>query len=471
MTLLRRRIRLLNLRSEEGAAMAVAMIVLFVVSLLSAAAVAVATQTNGSTRRDAFKKSSLEAAEAGLQIATYRLNMLRPDDQHCVGDAVASPDTTGTCASSTYSLGNGASYQYYTTPMLGSSGSCVGLSVTSSTNLSQRCITAVGTASGVTSRSQIRTAAFDAIPLFQYGGITGVNGITDGNQNTTINGMEVTNKTINNLGGGTITGGVALGPGASYLGPTVAQQRLPSPVVLGPVDPGTSNQTSLTNCPARQTAGYLFCNDNYRIGPCTSSTPQPPNTDPCSGFTYAAATRSLISTATNGSSSLTLTGGIYNFCEIDLNNNATVVIPSGVHVEIFVDSPDDPNSGCLPGSGTFNIKNNVTWVNYNTDPTALQVYVYGWSNGLNTINFKNNGLFEGVLYAPQSKINLSHNSTKSDLIGAVSGSTVSVPNNFSFTWDSRAGTIQARSTGVYYRTAWAQCIPTYSASAPGSGCG
>jgi hypothetical protein len=88
------------------------------------------------------------------------------------------------------------------------------------------------------------------------------------------------------------------------------------------------------------------------------------------------------------------------------------------------------------------------------------------------VNFDNNGSCTCILYAPQSTINLSHNSNNSDLTGAVAGLTVNVPNNFNFNYGATAGTIQARSTGLYYRTAWAQCTPTStSGTNPGAGCG
>jgi Tfp pilus assembly protein PilX len=471
MSRLRDHVRQVRLGSEDGVAMIIAMIVLLIMSGLVTAAVATSTQTNGSTRRDAFKKNALEAAEAGLQIATYRLNMLRPDNSHCVGDAAALPDSTGWCASSSYTLGNGSTYQYYTTPVLSSTGTCVGLTVSDTTNISNRCITAIGTTNGITARSQIRVAAFGAVPLFPVPGITGLNGLTDGDS-AQVGGTEASNK---NVTGGNIstviTGGVELGPGAAYTGgATVVQYRLPNPLVLGPVDPGTSNQTSLANCPARQAAGYTTCNDDYRIANyiANPTTPTPPNEDPSSGFTFNSTTRVL--TAGNGNASLTLGGGLYNFCEIDIKNNATISLATGVKAEIFIDSPDDPNSGCPAGTGSFNFKNNVTWSNPSNDPTALQIYVYGWNNGQNAVTFMNNGAFNGVLYAPQSTINLSHNSNNVDFNGAISGNIVNVPNNFKFNWDNRAGTLQARTTGVYYRTAWAQCVPPPSAT-PGSGCG
>ena len=40
-----------------------------------------------------------------------------------------------------------------------------------------------------------------------------------------------------------------------------------------------------------------------------------------------------------------------------------------------------------------------------------------------------------------------------------------------FNYDSRTATLQATTTGVYFRSAWAQCTPTWTGSDPNSGCG
>ena len=98
--------------------MIIAIIAVFIITTLVAVSVSLAVQTSGSNRRDANKKNALEAAEAGLQVALYRLNMLRPQDTFCVGDLAGLPDSTGWCKSSTYSLGNGSTYQYWTTPII-----------------------------------------------------------------------------------------------------------------------------------------------------------------------------------------------------------------------------------------------------------------------------------------------------------------------------------------------------------------
>ena len=73
----------------------------------------------------------------------------------------------------------------------------------------------------------------------------------------------------------------------------------------------------------------------------------------------------------------------------------------------------------------------------------------------------------GVVYAPQSQVTLSGNGT---IIGGLAAQSVTISGN-GFNWDGRAGTIQATTAGIYYRTGWAQCSPAPSSSSPGSGCG
>jgi Tfp pilus assembly protein PilX len=455
-----------RLSAENGSALVIAILVLMIISAIAAAAVTVSTQTNGSTRRDGNKKNALEAAEAGLQVALYRLNMLRPDDSHCVGDAVSLPDGTGICASSSYTLGNGSTYAYYTTPTLAPGASCVGLTLSSDTTISQRCVTAVGITNGISARSQIRVAAFGAVPLFPVAGITGLKSITN-NQNSSIGGWEASNGTITALNNTSITGDIELGPAGTYNFSNGASNppraQLSSPLVLGPVDPGTSNQSNLANCPGRT----VSCNDDYRISNYLANPSHPTAPyDQASGVTFDPSTRSI---TMGNNASLTLSGPLYNFCSFSSPNNATIALAPGVRTEIIIDSPDDPNSGCPAGSGTLNIFNNLTWSNLASDPTALQIYVYGWNNLNNVVNFKNNSTFWGVLYAPLSTINLTNNGIFN---GAISGNVVNLINNFQFNWAQQAGTLQARSTGLYYRTAWAQCTPTPpSPGAPGSGCG
>jgi Tfp pilus assembly protein PilX len=465
-------------REETGVAMAVVIIALAAIGVLSAAAVTVALQTHTSSRRDANSINALEAAEAGLQVATYRLNMLRPSDSNCVGDVVSAP-TSGYCTSSVTTLGNGSTYQYFMTPTISNSATCVGLALVSTSYLSQRCITAVGTSHGVTQRAQIRAAAFGAIPLFPVPGITGLGGITNF-ANSSANGYEASNRSITSQNGVSILGTVQLGPGGSYtpgqnnIGPT-ATVHVSQPLVLAPVSPGTSNQPlSGGSCgsPPNGEPSFsgLWCNDDYRISNFLNnpSHPSTPYDQSAGGVTFNASARTL---TMQNNSSLTLTGGVYNFCAFTAVNQATIILAPGVKTEIIIDSPDDPGSGCTTasgGTGTFYGKNGITWINPTGDPTALQIYVYGRNDLSNVVEFKNNSTFYGVLYAPLSQVNLYNNAVFN---GAVSGNNVNLENNFQFNWDSRSGGLQAQTTGIYYRTAWAKCTPTATSSDAGSGCG
>jgi Tfp pilus assembly protein PilX len=454
-----------HLADERGIALIAALLTLFIASLLAAAAVAVAMQTNGFARNDVNRKNALEAAEAGLQVALYRINMLQPSASNCVGDTVGAPASDGWCASSTTTLANGSSYTYYTTPVITANGACAGNLITNA-DVNQRCIVSVGDSNGVVERSQIRAAAFAAAPLFPYSGITGLNGITiSGNVN--VGGDLASNQTIT-LSGNATAGPIVLGPGPNARLQTSGNvtvgstTTLSSPIVLDPVNPGTSNQSSLSDCPARQEAGYPSCNDDYRIEDGLQSPPVSPYDQSSGNVSFNATTREL---SMSGNSSLTLGGGIYNFCNFTQSGNATISIASGAQVEIIIDSPSDPGSGCPSGSGNLQMSGNVTWNNPNANPTSLQIYVFG-SSGNNVSISGNSGAIYGVLYAPRSAVSISGNAT---FYGAIAAGSVSMSGN-SFEWDSRASSLTASTTGLYYRTAWAQCSATYQPSSPGAGC-
>jgi hypothetical protein len=220
--------------------------------------------------------------------------------------------------------------------------------------------------------------------------------------------------------------------------------------VLGPVQPGNSATT----------------NSNYRI---TNYLNNPSNPtapyDMATGVSYNATTRVL---SMGNNSSLTLGGGIYNFCSFTATNNATITLAAGVKTEIIIDSPDDPNSGCGAGTGTLSIKNNANITNTSQDTTALQLYVYGLNDGSNIVDLNNNNALYGVVYAPQSTVNIKNNA---GYYGSIAGNVVNINNNMNFNWDSNDQYLQATSTGLYYRTAWAACVPTPPTSDPGSGCG
>lgn len=465
-----------RLSAEHGSALLIALMVMIVVAGLAAAAVTAAVQTNRTTDNDAFYKAASEAAEAGLQVATYRLNELNlqgtQGNSDCVGDVVEGPGTSyplpsnGLCQSSTYTMGNGSQYAYYMSPVLTAGATCVGLTITSS-DVYSRCITAVGTAGPsngaykITARSQIRTAAFAGLPLFQVAGVTGVQGVTiSGNGSVggitaSMEGSSNCNSAGINMNGNASSQGIELGPnaqlctsGGASTGPVI---HVPLQT-YSPVSPGNSATT----------------NSNYRITNGLANPVVSPDDQASGNITYNPSTRVL---NLSGQSTLVLGGGVYNFCQITASGGANLEIASGVTSQVFIDSPTDPGSGCASGTGSITFSGGAQFLNLNgsSNPIALQLYVYGDASNPNNsqVVFSGNAAMYGTLYAPDSNITLSGNG---GVIGGVVGNYVTISGNGT-EWNSQAGTIQGSISGGYYRTAWAQCSPTYSTSNPNAGCG
>ncbi|WP_026909970.1 DUF7305 domain-containing protein [Patulibacter minatonensis] len=430
---------------DRGSALIAAIGSLLVMSLLAGLALQAATGASSSATADARRQQALQAAEAGLQTAAFRLNMLQPGADRCIAAAVEVP-VGGLCgASPAEALGNGASFSYRTTPALAGSASCAGLTVRAQTALQQRCITATGTVDGVVRRTQARVAAYASTPLFPVAGLLGLRSV-DLTGNVQIPDSTAATNGVLTVTGNVETAGTVLGPAGSTrptgnvsITPVVRRTAAEGPFVLAPVAPGASATS----------------NDNGRIANGLRTPPVAPYdaVSSGSGLTYDAATRALRAV---GNATLTLGGGIYNFCSVSITGNFTLVIAAGAKVSIYVDSPDDPNSGCPAGSGGFAVTGNFSSGSAGSDPTALQLYVYGTNDGQGRVAITGNSALRAAIYAPQSTVAITGNAK---VVGGVAAGAVTMTGN-GFQWDGRAGALQAGSTGLWYRTAWRECPDT-----------
>ena len=208
----------------------------------------------------------------------------------------------------------------------------------------------------------------------------------------------------------------------------------PTPLTFTPVNPGDS---------ATQ-------NSNYRIEKGLKS-PKEGEYDESSGVTYQSATRSI----TVGTS-LTLEGEVYNFCNFTTGGGAKVTVKHRP-TKIYIDSPSDPGSNCPAGSGKFYMANSSNFENPNKEAAALQIYVYDEASG-QPVELFNNTVFYGVLYAPNSTINVHNNN---EIYGAIVGNIVSLKNNNTFHSDNSAAGLLAR---PYQRAVWEQCTKGSGAS-------
>jgi hypothetical protein len=350
-------------------------------------------------------------------------------------------------------------------------GTCAGLQVDSSQSaIAQRCITAIGTANGVSARVQARVAAFTATPLFPEP-LIGLAGVSIGN-NATI-GSATAPAVVGTNGQGCVPGfpcGLTVGGGNTMMTGYVLGPNAPAPQVGNGATTGTGTTRTAAQGPfvlsPVNPGNSATVNDDSRI---TSGA------DPSHNINWNSQYREL-EIKNNGS--LTLGGGTYNFCNFQMDQNSTLTVASGTKIQMFIDSPDDPNSGCPAGSGNFTMSNNGTAINNyggnyqpgTGDPTALQIYVYGLNNDTNVVTFANNSNSYVTLYAPQSNVVLSP-SNNSSFTGAIAGYTVSIGNVANFQYNGGDAGLTAGTTGLYYRTAWEQCPATpANSSNPSSGC-
>lgn len=443
-----------RLKDERGVAMIVAIGVIAVTLAIVATVAVAALQLSFSTNQTVENNQALQVAQTGLQVATYRLNFLQPSSSQCVTNVVASP-SGNYCAGYTQSVGNNGSFTYYTSPVMSGSQTCAGLTIVNSNTVTQRCIVSIGTVNGVSRRLQVRVSAFGGGSLFPINGILSLTGATVSNS-ATINGVLGTNGQIT-MSGAAVVNSAQLGPsapapslkGSAKIGSTSYNTVAQGPFVLSPV----------------QTGNTATVNDNQRIVNGLSNPTVSPYDTSSGNVTYNASTRAL-SIANGGS--LTLTGSTYNFCSLSLAGAATITIPASDSVRIFIDSPDDPTSGCPAGSGGFTMSNGTVFNGPPGVATALQFYIYGLNNDSQVINLDGNAQLYASIYAPQSTIDISNSG---GLTGAIASYGLIMTGNPSFTWYSGDSSLTSSVTELGYTTAWHECGPLPSGSTdPSTGC-
>jgi hypothetical protein len=475
-----------RLAREAGFVLPASVAILLVITLLGAAAVSVAVSTSSSTMRDEHSKAALEAAEAGLRVATYRTNVLGPASEECLAGTtlVSKPSSEATqCASSEEQLGNSGQYQYWTTTELKKGGGCVGIIVTDvelertkAEGVAQRCITSVGTVSGVKARVEARVSSFSARPVFPIPAMIAKEKLAM-NGHSSLKGAVASNGKITSEGSASQEGGCFLGPSGSFEGIKstceAVSQRTPEEgkFVVASIQPGESAKPSPTKKCEEQAEPKYNCNFLIENGIFNAEAGKETQT-PADGVsstgngkvqvTYESKSREMSMT----SGSWTLNGYLYNFCNFNASGNSTISVNPGIQAVIFIEAPEseEPGSGCPAGSGKFEFNGTVN--NPSGNPTALQIYVYGKG----PVTYNGNANTSLVLDAPNASLKLTGNGT---ITGGIIGNEITTSGNFNFIWSKEVEKLKAGLAGAttsYYRTAWSQCTSTLTAANPMTGC-
>jgi hypothetical protein len=446
-----------RLASDRGIALPVTVSVMFMVAGLATVTARAAISSDHQSLRDRNVKQAIQAANAGLEAAMYRTNLMQPGSLQCALENASSGNLTvvgvggdGWCPQQTEDLGNGQSYAVRI-----SAGSSLHVNGQS---LVQRKFVSTGAANGVRRRVMLRSNAATGEPVFPqgYAGVA-LDGI-DLPNSVSIQGGVGSNGDILLRNYAYVCGNVTPGPGKSV--------QIRNSASVCPTGSTTPAQQSFNFQPVDQ-GDAPTNNDNSRIG----SPPQPNSLDPCtdcSGIDWDPSTRML---SLRNNSTLTLGGGVYSFCGIEIENTAQLKIPArplGTGIRIFIDSPEHCGG---QGTGSVSVRNSATILNFNSDPTTFQLYLLGSSSiptyvAFDGIEFASDLVM--AVYAPYSTIRIKGNSR---LSGAIASKAIDLHNSAQITYHQRIEDITTGSPLRLYRPEqYLECTAVPSGTLPESDC-
>jgi Tfp pilus assembly protein PilX len=452
-----------RLADEAGFVLPTAIIVTMIVTVLAGAAIKVSTQTSKSTTRDVSTKAALEAAEGGLQVASYRVNNLKPEAANCItGSAEAAPQSGSVyCASSsTESLGNSASFQYWTSKALSAGEKCAGETIEAKTGITQRCITSEGKVNGVEPATRLQTRVESSVgeSLFSIKGILGLEEVLV-NGSVKATSVVASNKKIIGEGGAVFEQGFEICPPEGTFKPAVGAERNSSGVTVGKVKGGYVGYPPLeitrsSGCPIEAKIPAVHAtaaeNEDSRIG--VSDPFVIESAKSASKFTGSPKYELIVGSSTK----LTLKGSKYYFCKLLLERDGELILEKGAKVEIFIDSHAN-NANCPVGSGTFAMEGSSKLINTN-GPGSLLIEMAGPG----PLSITNGASLAASIFAPEALVKLSGSGS---LTGAVVGAKVKLEAG-SFIFGEGAENIWVGSaTGAYSRKGWEQCTSGTGASA------
>lgn len=446
------RIRAVTAAEDGFALVAVMGVMIASLALASAASLAAVNSLRGAGE-DADRKDALAAADAGSQIALARQNTIAQSGaSSCLFEGAggqlysSAPEPDGWCAPVTGSVDEGT-YSYRTRP-------------TSDESVE---IVSTGSDGRLARRIELTAENEAAAGVFSEFGVIGDESIFL-DSNATIEASAASNGTIETKSNSGICGPVTHGPAGEFIidgdtqeGETHSGGKKcsgtfplapPIPVALAPVMQG--------NVPP--SAGGI--NDNALLPGTISGKKKE--------VSWIPSTREL---TLDSNVAITLPGGRYSLCRLQLDSNSTIFIAAGASVTMYFDDPAncpnldgepqlqlDSNSKIRPTSGaTGDLA--MLFVGNPEIPTAIE---------LNS-NFQANSecINDFVIYAPETDISFDSNVT---YCGAVAGKTVELNSNTTIRTSAEAQNYVLPGAGSHYdATRFLEC-PSVAADGTDAGC-
>lgn len=438
-------------RCERGFAMPAAVIILFIITVLLAAAVKVASQTSTSTTRDTNVKAEIEAAEAGLQVGGYRLSQLEPKSTQCVNGEKA---VETKCESGVEALGNNATFQYWTTLPLKTGETCAGRSVVVVAGKTLRCLTSEGLVNSVKPgvRLQELVSSSGGEALF---GIKGMVGLSEFKATGTVKVPvpAVSNEKIIGEGSANFEQGYEICPPKGSFTPEAepkSTERKRSGVMIHGINPTAQPEYEITRkeaeCPIKaevlSTHATEANNEDARIGV----------QDKLVGGIWNAVTHEM---TLEGTSELTLSGSKYFFCNFKMpGGSPKLKIASGAKVEIFIDTSEDKEAKCV-GTGKFEIAGGSEVINEGKNPANLLIQIGG--KGTFELANGSKATLEAAIYDPGGEVIVKGGQK---FKGGIVGNKVHLENGSTiFEWSEELSALTNGAGGSYARESWEQCTP------------
>jgi hypothetical protein len=432
---------------------------------LGSAAVVASVDTQRGTARDQNSKEAIAAADAGANIALLRLNRyanslttatpcLGINSSNVLVLTGADPAATGWCPAVVGTVGT-ASYSYRVTAAPISNGNSATVVATGITGKVSRRVAI--SLKGTTVGSSIATD-----------GLIGQDGITlTGNADVHVN--IGTNGTVTTNGNAVICGNIRHGVGKEWdVSKNHVHQCSGYKVTEGNV--------TLPPVSSFIPANIATENSNYRMVTCTgTNVPANCQTDSYNGdwkskppWDPTTRTISLSGTAKGDELDLTLSGGDYFICKLDLSGGH-LIMKNGAHVRIFFDTPE--NCGLSGGQAQISVTGGGTIEATAYEPKAGNfdmpgLYLLG-SPALQTkVKLAGNaGTNQLLVYGPSSTIEISGNA---NYIGAIIGKTIDDSGNGSITQPEGFKGPEMGGATIFARQSYVECSGV--ASSPSAGC-
>lgn len=373
--------------NEDGATLLMAMLVLWIVSVLAVASLTTSGRLLSGTLTDRSRTQAIHAADAGIEYVTYRLSQTAVSG----GQQTFSVD-----------LGNRESFDAVLSATIALSELAVRRTITSTGKIGARTRKVRATLE--------RTFDSFAIPLFAKTGVNlqgggqidwydSRNGPYTGLPQAPHYGSVYSNGNIVLQGGSAIYGDARPGP---PLGQTIVCHNC---LVTGSTEPASQP----ADYPPVDPSEVESFNDNAQM--CDGALCAPPSS-------WNASTKTL---SLSGGGQVTLRSGTYNFCRLSMSGGGSriTIDPSSGPVRIFFSAPT--TSPCIGVTNPIDVQGGSWSFPSSQEAWRFQMFVTGSPITPTSVTLKSGTNFLGAVYAPLSDFTIQ---ASADMFGGFTGNSL-----------------------------------------------